>query len=284
MSNAYVNQILFGNSKRAVTAEYIQSLLPLMLTDTYIKECSYLPTPATKIEDPVPATPTPVSNPKPTVQRVDPKPTVQRVDPKTRTIFWSIYELENPEEAFLRPRANIEIEHRIKVIDVLKKTPKRLKDTNSKLTVEQTQSLFGAMLTAKEDRVDFCIAYAAYYNKPIVIVYPKSYCVYSPTTEVDLSEDVIILYASKPEGARSISYAPERGQTQSVIAEIVRTKTAGPLKAISTYKTAELDEIATRLRIEVKHIDAGKEKRRKKEDIYNDIRVSIHNDMNFTQN
>jgi len=282
MSNAYVNQILFGHSKHAVTEEYIQALLPLMLTDDCVKghesNVSNIPT---TIKEPVPGPdPEPVKPPTPTpITKI-----ASRFDQKTRTLFWSIYELENPEEAFLRTRANIEIEHRIKVIDALKKTPKRLKDTNSKLTLEQTQSLFGAMLTAKEDRTDFCIAYAAYYNKPIVVVYQKSYCVYSPSVDIDLSEDVILLYASKPEGSKAISYTPEKGQTQSVIAEIVRTKITGPLKAMSNYKTPELDEIAAKLKIAVKQVDSGKEKRRKKEDIYNDIRVAIHNDMNFTQN
>jgi hypothetical protein len=219
-----------------------------------------------------------------------------------RGLFWSIYELENPSEAFLRTRANIEIETRIKIIDELKKNPKCLKYSNSKLTLEQTQGLYGSMLTAKEDRIDFCIAYAVYYKKPIIVVYQKSYRVFSPTVEIDLSEENIVLYASKPEGARSISYIPERSLrsipdskreeyeltpenyvrrslTNEIIANIVNTKIEGPLKAMSTYKTAELDEIASKLQIPTKQTESGKEKRRKKEDIYNDIKLAIHNDM-----
>jgi hypothetical protein len=196
-----------------------------------------------------------------------------------RGLFWSIYELENPSEAFLRTRANIEIETRIKIIDELKKNPKCLKYSNSKLTLEQTQGLYGSMLTAKEDRIDFCIAYAVYYKKPIIVVYQKSYRVFSPTVEIDLSEENIVLYASKPEGARSISYIPEKNLTNEIIANIVNTKIEGPLKAMSTYKTAELDEIASKLQIPTKQTESGKEKRRKKEDIYNDIKLTIHNDM-----
>jgi hypothetical protein len=196
-----------------------------------------------------------------------------------RGLFWSIYELENPSEAFLRTRANIEIETRIKIIDELKKNPKCLKYSNSKLTLEQTQGLYGSMLTAKEDRIDFCIAYAVYYKKPIIVVYQKSYRIFSPTVEIDLSEENIVLYASKPEGARSISYIPEKNLTNEIIANIVNTKIEGPLKAMSTYKTPELDEIASKLQIPTKQTESGKEKRRKKEDIYNDIKLAIHNDM-----
>jgi hypothetical protein len=49
---------------------------------------------------------------------------------------------------------------------------------------------------------------------------------------------------------------------------------------MSNYKNPELDEIASKLKIDIKHKDeSGKEKRRKKEDIYNDIRVAIHFDQ-----
>jgi hypothetical protein len=202
-----------------------------------------------------------------------------------RSLFWSIYELQHPEEAFLQTRANTEIEYRIKVIDALKKTPKRLKETTSKLTLEQTQAIFGAMLTAKEDRIDFCIAYAAYHNKPILVVYFKSYTVFSPTVEVDLSDidDVIVIYASHSQsGKKSVFYTPERNLTQDVLQQITETKVAGPLKSMSTYKNPELDEIASKLQIATRTSESDKkEKRRKKEDIYNDIRVAIHDDMNW---
>ena len=163
------------------------------------------------------------------------------------------------------------------MIDKLKKTPKILKETNSKLTLEQTQSLFGAMLTAKEDRFDFCIAYSAYYKKPIVVVYPKSYRVFSPLSDMDITEEeVILLYASKTDNCKTISYTSEKNLTKDILKRIMETKVAGPLKAQSNYKTAELDEIAAKLHIETKVSD---KKRRKKEDIYNDIRVAIHNDQ-----
>ena len=326
MSNAYVNQILFGHSKRDVTPEYIQSMMPFMLTESKMNTMQSPTMQSPTLQSPVVVTaeiPKDSYTQKQLPEKIN-KDTIkseseivhtnikdrtvhQPFHKSCRNLFWSIYELENPSEAFLRTRANIEIETRIKIIDELKKNPKCLKYSNSKLTLEQTQGLYGSMLTAKEDRIDFCIAYAVYYKKPIIVVYQKSYRVFSPTVEIDLSEENIVLYASKPEGARSISYIPERSLrsipdskreeyeltpenyvrrslTNEIIANIVNTKIEGPLKAMSTYKTAELDEIALKLQIPVKQTDSGKEKRRKKEDIYNDIKVVIHNDMNECKN
>jgi hypothetical protein len=197
-------------------------------------------------------------------------------------LFWSIYEIENPKEAFLGTRANAEVEHRLKVVASLKQTPKRLKETNSKLTIEKTQALIGSMLVAKEDQLDFCIAYAVYYCKPIVVVYPKTYRVFSPTVDVDLAdEDVILLYASKPDYSKSVFYESEKNATPELLAKIVETRIRTPLNSQSTYKAQELDDIAAKLNVATTAVVAGKEKRRKKDEIYNDILVSTHNDTNF---
>jgi hypothetical protein len=231
------------------------------------------------------------------------------------TLFWSIYEIEHPEEAFLGTKANAEIAHRVKVIDFLKKTPKRLKETNSKLTIEQTQALFGAMLTATEDKLEFCTAYAAYYNKPIIVVYENTYRVFSPTVEINIAEDEdpIVLYAKKQEYSKNIFYISEKNLTKDVLLQITKCRILGPLRSMSSYKNPELDQIAESLQIPITQLieakpataknvglaeeDAThpfsrqndpppkckplKEKRRSKEDIYNDIKVAIHNDMNF---
>ena len=76
-----------------------------------------------------------------------------------------------------------------------------------------------------------------------------------------------------------MSYSSEKNPTQCMINEIIETKVLGPLKAMSNYKNPELDSIAERLQIAIKYTEQGKEKRRKKEDIYNDIRVAIHQDQ-----
>ena len=274
MSNPYLNNILFGNSKTQVNEDYIRGLEQYMLTADRLQHMSkdepQVPTVALATEDAKP----------PQIEQKAPEP---RRRQKNNSLFWSIYEIENPKEAFLGTRANAEVEHRLKVVASLKLTPKRLKETNSKLTIERTQALLGAMLVAKEDNIDFCIAYAVYYCKPIVVVYPTTYRVFSPMVDIDLvDENVILLYASKPESARTVLYESEKNATPELIANIVESRVRIPLAAQSTYKAQELDEIAAKLHIATNSaVASGKEKRRKKEDIYNDILVATHNDANF---
>lgn len=291
MSNAYINQVLFGVSKVDVDARYIQDLRQYMLTvhspsyeNHSIPPLIHRPGIVQRMDilslSPVPTLVPSPSLPSPSLtQPIIQKPRYQQ---QTNSLFWSIYDIENPEDAFMGTKANAEIEHRLKVVASLKKTPKRLKETNSKLTIEQTQALMGAMLVAKEDRIDFCIAYAVYYCKPIAVVYSKSYTVFSPTVDVELEgEDVILLYASK--SGKNVVYSSEKNVSSDMIANIIATKVRAPLKSISNYKAHELDDIAERLNIATTlQTDAKKDKRRKKEDIYNDILVAIHDDVNFT--
>jgi len=332
MSNVYLNQVIFGNSKVQVDDEYVRELLPLMLTDERMKRFQ-----SNIVNNDIDSHPSCKSNDQHAVTEpvkvlVSEKKEIVLEERKPRfqqhknSLFWAIYELEHPEEAFLGTKANAEVDHRLKVVASLKSTPKRLKETNSKLTIEQTHALLGSMLVAKEDKLDFCIAYAAYYNKPIMVVYEKTYCVFSPMVEVDVhlfsfksphkriedsrkgaemnetsaadfaskmrngvkDEEVILLYASKPTSMKHVIYSAEKTPTlvQDIISEIMKTKVMGPLRSMSSYKTQELDEIAAMLNVPTKQVETDekgrhKEKRRKKEDVYNDVKVAIHKDMNF---
>jgi hypothetical protein len=283
MSNAYINQILFGNSKDLVDEAYIRGLEEFMMTDERARELIS----NTKSEVIQLPQQNPVITSLPTQPQVFLQEKKTRYQPVKNSLFWSIYEIENPEEAFLGTRANAEVENRLKVVAELKKTPKRLKETNSKLTIEQMQALLGSMLVAKEDKLEFCIAYAAYYNKPIVVVYEKTYRVFSPLVDADLAEeDVIVLYASKHDFSNQVIYRAEKTATKELISKVTKTRVLGPLRSMSSYKNPELDELAGFFQIPVtflenRGITGTKEKRRKKEEVYNDIKLAIHNDMNF---
>jgi hypothetical protein len=272
MATAYLNQVLYGYSKDQVDEKYICDLLPLMLTSDKLNA----------VETVVPVK----ENAEPeTIEYVTPKKeetAFRRRKLVQNSLFWAIYETECPTCEF-QTRANAEIEQRLNVVTELKKTPKRLKDTNSKLTIEQSQALLGSMLVAKEDKLEFCIAYAVYYNKTIIVAYEKTYRVFSPTVEIDLSdpENIILLYATKPD--KQIFYEPEKSISSSLLQELTEMKVCGPLKTISNYKNPELYEIADKFGISV-HCEGtgtGKQKARKKADLYDDIRVAIHIDMNF---
>jgi hypothetical protein len=284
MSNPYINHLLFGHSRRIVDKEYIDALKPHMMTVEWIqasaaaaaeplrKDSIYSQKNSVLLETPILL---PEKAPVPTIPETT-KP--RHRQPHKNTLFWSIYSVENPAEAFLSPSAaNVEIETRIKIVSTLNKTPKCMKDTNSKLTQDETQALFGAMLTAREDRVDFCAAYSVYYKKHILLVYPRTCRVFTPSSSATIEDDddVIILRAAKDDLTQKTVYSAELNPTKEMAETILREKPT-PLKAQSTYKNAELESIAVILNIPAKTPEG---KRRKKEDLYNDIRVAIHNDM-----
>ena len=315
MSNVYTNQVLFGHSKNLVDKKYVDGLLPNMLTTQWLLTHSK-PAENKEFENPfavanassktedysdnrsrVRAEPLcdgdyPQINRNAmkvyesstacavTVDIPQPKPVVRpaRKTLPGNTLFWAIFSAENPKETFLRPSAaNVEIETRIQVVNSLKNTPKRLKDTNSKLSIEATQGLLGSMLIAREDKIEFCIVYSVFYKKHILIVYPNTCRIFSPSTTTDIEDDdhVIILYAEKPDG--KIVYSAELNPTKQMADTILQTKPT-LLKAQSNYKTPELESIAIHFGIATKTAEG---KRRKKEDVYNDVRLVIHNDMNF---
>ena len=296
MSNVYANQVLFGHSKNLVDKNYVDGLVPNMLTTQWLLTQS---DPAEKKEFDTPNVAnvsqtedefSPVAslnNPRTHLAYADAAPEITQPTPIVRparktlpgnTLFWAIFSSENPKETFLRPSAaNVEIETRIQVVNSLRATPKRLKDTNSKLSMEATQGLLGSMLIAREDKIDFCIVYSVFYKKHILIVYPNTCRIFSPSTTTDIEDDdhVIILYAEKPDG--KIVYSAEPNPTKQLADTILQTKPT-LLKAQSNYKTPELESIATHFGIAIKTTEG---KRRKKEDVYNDVRLVIHNDMNF---
>jgi len=311
MSNAYVNQLLYGNNSRAITKEYVEGLLPKMLTLDWLSNHTVSAVPPVNVPSEVARTlpeqkqldadknSSAAHNVKDSISQAISTMKQDNHRKNTREIagagagggggaslFWAIYSAEHPKEAFLRPSAqNVEIETRMRIVDELKKTPKRLKETSAKLTMEQTQGLFGAMLTAREDRLDFCVAYSVYYNKHILVAYPKTYRLFSPTTDATIEDDdhVIILSATRSNGKTSYAFNPENGKCKSTADEIMLSHLP-PLRAQSHYKTAELESMAVKIGISTTARTVLCEgKRRKKEDIYNDIRVAIHNDMEFVQ-
>lgn len=204
-------------------------------------------------------------------------PPVKKEEPKRvgvrNTLFWSVflavYEDGEYMEA-MRRSGNREVEEKVRMVDSLKKSPKVLKETNSKVTLEQTQALYGSLLTSREDRIEFCTAYAAFYKKTIWLLYPKTYRVYSPTVDVSLESDAIVIRV-EPGPKHTFIYSLD--QNVADIPALIRERT-GLLNAQSKYKMDELVEIAGKIGVTVVP-------KAKKQEVYDAIRVAIHNDMHF---
>jgi len=253
MSSPFLNKLVYFPATPSV-----QDLTPYM----YLEGREFVPEPSKeKLE-----TPLLEDKPNPPVSKRD------TTKNPLNTLFWSIFlsvhEYGEYMEA-LRRSGNREVEEKIRMVDSLKKSPKVLKETNAKLTLEQTQALYGSLLTSREDRIEFCAAYAAYYKRTIWLIYPKTYRVYSPTTEVSLDSDTIAVNVT-PGPKHTFVYTLDQ---EPDIKALVGERT-GILNAQSKYKTAELVDIANKMGLPVAP-------KTKKQEVYDAIRVAIHKDMNF---
>jgi hypothetical protein len=211
-----------------------------------------------------------------TSEVVEVSPLVKKEETKRvgvrNTLFWSVFLAVHEYGEYMeavRRSGNSEIEEKVRMVDSLKKSPKVLKETSSKLTLEQTQALYGSLLTRREDRIEFCTAYAAFYKRTIWLIYPKTYRVYSPTVDVSLDSDAIVIRV-EPGQKHAFIYSLDQ---ESDIRALVGERT-GLLQAQSKYKTDELATIAGKLRLPV-------EPKAKKQEVYDAIRVAIHKDMHF---
>jgi len=265
MSSPFINRVLFGHGSKDINQAYMDGLKRFMYTSDYVVEPTVVistPTDLDKIAHPEPYLSKPTSNSK-------------RFTPAHKnTLFWSIFLAVHEYPEYMeasRKSGNREIEEKLRIVESLKPFPKRLKDTNSKLTLEGTQALYGSLMTSRDDRLEFCVAYAAHYNKTIWIMYPKTYRVYSPTVQVQTNaEDAIILWAT-PGPKHSVIYSLDQ-DPNTVLDELLRTREPG-LRSQSTYKMDELIAIAHKLGVVVPA------KKPKKSELYNEIRLYISKDL-----
>jgi len=189
------------------------------------------------------------------------------------SLFWSIFIAIHGYGEYLeasRKSGNREIEEKLKIVDALKQRPKVLKETNQKLTIEQTQALYGSLLTSREDRLDFCTAYAAFYQKTIWILYPKTYRVFSPTQESDMDQP-IVLWAN-PGPKHSVLY--RLCENPSELAKWIEERET-VLKSQTHYKIGDLVHMGKKMGLDISE-------KPKKQELYDQIKNAIYKDMEFT--
>lgn len=179
--------------------------------------------------------------------------------------------------------ANREIEEKQKIMETLSKTPKKLKDGTQKLTNDNIQEIISGLFVSSKEEVMHIVAYSAFYNKIIYLVFQHSYLVFSPTKDIEITEtrirehDVYILYQTRKHPKYGGSYYPELEPTLGMIQQIHNTKVhlehyAKPFRGISAYKMTELERIANKIGIlEENPADTTKPVKHNKRELYDKI-------------
>jgi hypothetical protein len=185
---------------------------------------------------------------------------------------------QHPEEMYPINPGCVEIAVRMEVVNGLKTNPKRLKDTNSKLTLEASNGLLGAMMVAQTDKETFCVAYSVHFNKHILVLNSKTYKLYAPSQSASIEDDadVVILQASSSSGGRKGAqpkYSLDLKSSKEKAMEAMREKVNADMEPVSKYTVAQLNDLKTRLGLG----EESKEKL-KKQELYDMIRVAIFRD------
>lgn len=198
------------------------------------------------------------------------------------SLFWSLFIAVYGYSVYAREQNNkpwnTRIDERVRIVESLKSTPRRLKDCNHKLTLDQIQALFSSLMTSPHDSIDQLIVYSIYYSRPIVVLYDSIHAkhVFLPSLasvleEDDVSDTAIIYLLATPSSVNNrMQYAclldRESIQDRRNYFLLENIKDGG-LRAISSYKVAELQDIADQINLDIPTAT------KKKEDLYHAIKM-----------
>jgi hypothetical protein len=179
------------------------------------------------------------------------------------SLFWCVYTFVNGYSDYLMigsKYANHEIVEKQKFFAFFKKCPKILKTTNCKITNQQTEEILSEMLSMN-DQTSFLgiIALVVYYKINILLVHDTkkmylSFRLMEDDNEQPHTQKTCVLYKHPKSNKRyKMKMYEEDAETISTIKNTMLCLESymKPLRAISTYKITELEEIAEKLGIEV---------------------------------
>ena len=170
---------------------------------------------------------------------------------KQDPLFWCIFVAIYGELEYFQLRnkdANKMIEEKSRIGQYFAKSTRSMKDSNVKLTIKQIQMHTSDLMTNATTNMELLTCYAIYYKRKIVVSKNQTYIqiipynIDGPSIYIDnqhgyglYSEDIPNLEYNKIE-----IFSPEK-----------------PLKSISTYKVAELRDLAEK--VQLNHISNGKQ-------------------------
>jgi hypothetical protein len=172
---------------------------------------------------------------------------------KENSLFWCIYIAHYGESEFYRignRYQNRELDEKQKIIQYIKNNPKKIKESNHKVTNIMIQELMSSLMIQKVASLQDCIVYSIFYNKDIYIVKNSMYLFYhNKESETVSTENTILIYCKNNK-----EYGLDLEVNEEKIAHIVNHNirifnTEKPLKSLSEYKMPDLEKMAVILGI-----------------------------------
>jgi hypothetical protein len=197
----------------------------------------------------------PVSNPEKPPSICESKPIAPFYPQKENSLFWCIYSACYGLDEFHMIGSryqNRELDEKQKIIQFIKQNPKKLKESNHKVTNIMIQELLSALMIQKMASLQDCIAYSIFYNKRIYVVKNAMYFIYrSIEIETYSCENTIVIYCKNDK-----EYGLDLEVNEEKIDHIVNNKirifnAEKPLKPLSEYKIPNLEKMALILGIPV---------------------------------
>lgn len=173
---------------------------------------------------------------------------------RENSLFWCMFisYYDKAEYDFIGKKyANRELEEKHKIMEYIKQNLIKIKESNRKITNIMIKEILSEVMVTKRSSLLELIALAFYYKKHVFIVNERTYIYYSynKIEEPILENTVIIEY-------KSGNYGIDRNITQEKIDNIKNNlfcleNVEKPLKALSNYKTSDLEEISRKLELKL---------------------------------
>jgi hypothetical protein len=194
-------------------------------------------------------------------------------DPKQKdTLFWCIFTAVYGESEYLMvgsKYANRELEEKSKMIAEFKKSSVELRSTNHKMTLGSIQEMMSEYMTNQADTTFLGLVGSAVYYKLRITLVDDSKKTYINVIPTNFVKSCILYKNNHIKGYTKyrlfMDDTDERLETLKKEYFCLEGYSK-PLRAISSYKRQELDDIATRF---------GLDNKMKKEEVYNRIMETI---------
>jgi len=193
---------------------------------------------------------------------------------KPDSLFWCMYIAVHGYKEYnhiAHRYSNVEIEEKQKMMELMKKTPNAMKNTDRKITKVLAQEIMSDFMTNKRITMDMLLIYAIYHNKKIVLInvdenkLPNKY--YIIFSSQNYSETIVI-YKKNNFYRLEMNYNEEK--KQDILSNLFCIEQMDkPLKAISSYKIDDLEKIAYKLNVDYTS------KKLKKNELYNAILLEL---------